>query len=101
MSLTVVLIVIFVLGVAGGVYAFAAPRRKAAALAPDRAPLHADTEGGADEEFAGLSETARCEMIFAAGALDDERSQRLLEHGLGDPSEAVATAAAHALASRG
>ena len=55
----------------------------------------------AGDEFAGLSESARCDMIFAVAALDDERSQNLLEHALNDPAEAVALAAAHALVSNG
>ena len=40
-------------------------------------------------------------MIFAVAALDDDASQHLLEHALGDPAEAVATAAAHALITHG
>jgi hypothetical protein len=40
-------------------------------------------------------------MVFAVAALDDDRSQRLLEHALNDPAEAVALAAAHVLISSG
>jgi len=85
-------------------YAWRAPRRTAEAqLAREGAPLQATTawtnEAGA--EFAGLSESARCDLVFAVAALDDERSQKLLEHALNDPAEAVSLAAAHALAGHG
>jgi hypothetical protein len=55
----------------------------------------------AGHEFAGLSESGRCDLIFAVAALEDQRSQGLLERALDDPSEPVALAAAHALASHG
>lgn len=55
----------------------------------------------AGSEFATLSEAQRCDLVFAFGALDDERSRLLLERALGDPCEAVALAAAHALGRRG
>ena len=55
----------------------------------------------AGSEFSGLSESARCDLAFALGALDDARSQQLLERALDDPSEPVALAAAHALMRRG
>lgn len=103
----IVLLVVFAIGAAIGVYALAAPRRRAARLpagsAQDRQPLHATTEWTSDAgaDFGELSESARCELIFAVAALDDERSLLLLEHALSDPSEAVALAAAHALGSRG
>jgi hypothetical protein len=66
-------------------YAWRAPRRIAEAQrAREGAPLQATTawtnEAGA--EFAGLSEAARCDLVFAVAALDDERSQKLLEHAL-------------------
>ncbi len=57
--------------------------------------------GVAGESFADLSEAARCDLVFAVAALDDDRSQQLLTRALDDPSEAVALAAAHALAKRG
>ncbi|HVS45077.1 MAG TPA: hypothetical protein VMS32_00220, partial [Verrucomicrobiae bacterium] len=50
------------------------------------------------DDFDGLSDSARCDLVFAMAALDDERSRRLLEAALDDRSEAVAMAAAHALA---
>lgn len=55
----------------------------------------------AGDEFVGLSEAERCDLIFAVAALEDERSQRLLESALDDPSEAVALAAARGLARHG
>ncbi len=99
------LLFILVVGVALGAYAFLAPRRAEKAEVPQatREPMQAST-GWSDEsenEFAGLSEAARCDLVFAVATLEDERSQQLLEHALGDPAEAVALAAAHALASSG
>jgi hypothetical protein len=55
----------------------------------------------AGEEFANLSEAERCDLVFAFAALDDARSLELLERALEDPSEAVALAAARAVAQRG
>ena len=81
-----------------------APRRPAEARASRPATqLTATTDWTSDagDEFAGLSESARCDMIFAVAAFDDERSQKLLEHALDDPAEAVSLAAAHALVSSG
>jgi hypothetical protein len=51
--------------------------------------------------FDGLSEAERCDFVFAIAALEDPSSTRLLERALDDPCEAVALAAAHALASFG
>jgi hypothetical protein len=99
-----VLIGIVVIGAAVAAYAVFAPRRKAEHVpTAQRAPLAAQTgwTSASADEFAGLSESARCDMVFAVAALDDERSQQLLEHALGDPAEAVATAAAHALVTHG
>jgi HEAT repeat protein len=101
----VVLALVFVAGAAIGVYALRAPRAaledppQAAPLEPWSASTDWTTEAGA--EFAGLSESARCDLIFAVADLHDERSERLLLHALDDPSDAVALAAAHALARRG
>jgi hypothetical protein len=55
----------------------------------------------AGEEFAALSEAARCDLIFAVAALEEEGSQQLLVRALDDPSEAVALAAARGLARNG
>ena len=57
--------------------------------------------GEAGSEFAGLSESERCDVVFAIGALEDDASWPLLERALRDSSEAVALAAAHALTRRG
>ncbi len=103
--LATVLVAILIAGIALGLYAWKAPRRapEPVAAAAERERLRATTgwTSEAGDEFAGLSEGARCDLIFAVGTFEDERSSRLLEHALDDPSEAVATAAAHALASSG
>ncbi len=103
-TIVLVLAVVLLAGIALGAYAYLAPRRAApTASAGDGTPLEASTAwtSEAGEEFAELSESARCDLVFAVAALEDERSQRLLEHALGDPADAVATAAAHALAANG
>lgn len=101
----VVLVLVFLTGAVLGAYALLAPRAAAVETQP-RAPSEpssasTDWTREAGAEFAGLSESARCDLIFAVADLDDERSHRLLAHALDDPSEAVALAAAHALARRG
>lgn len=104
-AIVLVLIAVLVIGVAIGAYALFAPRRAAEpeSVHVPREPLQASTDwaSGAGDEFAGLSEAARCDLVFAVAALDDERSRRLLEHALGDPAEAVSLAAAHALETSG
>jgi hypothetical protein len=102
--ITTAALLILVAGVLIGLYAWRAPRRALEArISRDGAPLQATTawtnEAGA--EFAGLSEAARCDLVFAVAALDDERSQKLLEYALNDPAEPVSLAAAHALAGHG
>ncbi|MGA8532724.1 MAG: hypothetical protein WB615_01305 [Candidatus Tumulicola sp.] len=77
-----------------GVFAVRYARR------PERR-AESDWTDAAGREFAGLSASARCDLVFAVAALDDARSQDLLERALEDPSEPVALAAAHALARRG
>jgi len=97
------LLVLFT-GIVLGLYAWLAPRRVAERMrVREGSPLQVTTAwtNEAGEEFAGLSEAARCDLVFAVAALDDERSQRLLEHALNDPAEAVSLAAAHALAGHG
>ena len=106
MSIVVAIVVaLFVFGAVLVAYALLAPRR-APEVVPVReapAPLQTTTDwtSEAGDEFAGLSESARCDLVFAVGTLDDERSRSLLEHALSDPAEAVALAAAHALESSG
>ena len=105
-TIAIVLAVILVIGAGIGVYAVLAPRkveRIDEEIVRPAQPLQASTEWTheAGDEFAGLSEAARCDLVFAVATLDDERSRRLLEHALSDPAEAVALAAAHALATTG
>ena len=97
-------LLILVSGLLLGIYAWRAPRRVShEPAAREGAPLQATTAwtNEAGDEFAGLTEAARCDLVFAVAALDDERSQRLLEHALNDPAEAVSLAAAHTLATHG
>lgn len=101
-----VLALTFVAGVILGAYALLAPRAAAPVKAQPLPPLEpwsasTDWTTEAGDEFAGLSESARCDLIFAVADLDDRQSQRLLAHALDDPSDAVALAAAHALMRRG
>lgn len=108
-AIVVILAIVFVAGVAIGLYAWLAPRPVPVetTTAPDPVPPRetwtatTDWTTQAGEEFAGLSESARCDLIFAVADLHDERSQQLLLHALDDPSDAVVLAAAHALARRG
>lgn len=104
-GIVIALAVILLAGIALGIFAWLAPRH-AAPAAVEAAPVppwQSTTEWtkAAGEEFAGLSESARCDLIFAVNDLRDERSGRLLVHALDDPSDAVALAAAHALSARG
>ena len=98
--------VVFLTGLVFGAYVLygsksAAPVEAAARPAPAELK-HDDTWTlQAGEEFAGLTESARCDLVFAAGDLDDERSREMLAHALSDTSDAVALAAAHALERRG
>lgn len=105
-GITLALVAVLLVGMAIGAYAYFAPRRESAAKrqrVDDHPPLHATTDWTSDagDEFADLSESARCDLIFAVAAFDDERSQKLLEHALSDPAESVSLAAAHALVSSG
>lgn len=104
-ALVVVLAAILIVGIALGIFARVAPRRPVPEAVPADPvpPWQSTTEWtkAAGEEFAGLPEAARCDLIFAVNDLRDERSQQLLVHALDDPSAAVALAAAHALAARG
>lgn len=105
----VVLAVVFAAGVAVGLYAMFAPRAQTPIQTAPEAPHEvvpqpaaaADWTTEAGDEFAGLPEAARCDLIFAVCDLRDDRSHQLLVHALDDPSDAVALAAAHVLAQRG
>ncbi len=102
--IAVAALLILVAGILIGLYAWMAPRRMSQPrVMRNGAPLQTTTDwtNEAGAEFAGLSEAARCDLVFAVAALDDERSQKLLEYALNDPAEAVSLAAAHALAGRG
>ncbi|HZZ00154.1 MAG TPA: hypothetical protein VFE36_11315 [Candidatus Baltobacteraceae bacterium] len=105
---TIVLIAALVIGAVIGIYALLAPRRRAkeresVEAATPREDLRVDTAWNerTEADFGSLPEAARCDMIFAVSALDDDRSAQLLEHALADPSETVALAAARALKERG
>lgn len=106
------LILLGLIGAALGLYAFMAPKKAPVLVSPVAPPPDRTGEGDpvdddvfwtneAGSEFSGLSESARCDLIFAVAALDDETSVRLLVHALDDPSHTVALAAAHALARSG
>jgi hypothetical protein len=105
MSLIAIIAVVVLLGgIALAIYTRIAPRRSVPALRTrEGGPSQATTDwtSAAGDEFGGLSESARVDLIFAVAALEDDRSQHLLEHALSDPAEAVALAAAHALAAQG
>ena len=105
-GITLALVVVLVIGIAIGAYAYFAPRREAAVKRERKnegpsLQVTTDWTSDAGDEFADLSEPARCDLIFAVAAFDDERSQKLLEHALSDPAESVSLAAAHALVSSG
>lgn len=105
MTLVLIVVLLFAAGAAIALYAWLAPRQPAVPLEVPRPTqmweASTDWTLQAGEEFAGLSEAARCDLIFAVADLHDERSRGLLVHALDDPSDAVALAAARALASRG
>ena len=109
-GLLIAFALIFAVGVAIGAYAIFAPKKQPAtqtippstvapASVPEVAP--SDWTRDAEAEFDALSEAARCDFIFAVGALDDARSRNLLFHALDDRSPTVALAAAHVLARAG
>ncbi|PZR59572.1 MAG: hypothetical protein DLM50_00225 [Candidatus Meridianibacter frigidus] len=87
------LVVLFIVCVAAGVYALIARKASAAVV-----PVSVAAES---EDFAALSEAQRCDVIFAMGDLEGERSRTLLIAALDDPSPTVALAAAHVLARNG
>jgi hypothetical protein len=103
--LVVLLLAIVAVAVCVGAYAWLAPSRE-----PDEDSVSAPAEvwepdpawtAEAGEEFATLSEAARCDLVFAVADLQDERAEGLLLHALDDPSDTVALAAAHVLEKRG
>ena len=90
----VIALVVGVVVVALGLLFALRRRRPLPALVP-QTPAWTDAAGS---EFGELSEAERCDLIFAIEALDDEKSKRILESALADSSDAVALAAARALA---
>lgn len=108
-TLVIVLLAAFAVGLAGLAYAAFAPKRvPEEALAAAPAPATPAGVTGASSwtdsalrEFDALGDAARCDFVFAVGALPDERTRRILLHALDDRSEAVALAAAHVLARAG
>lgn len=109
-TLVIVLLAAFAVGLAGLAYAAFAPKRVPQEEAVPVAPAPATPAGAvgasswtdsALREFDALGDAARCDFVFAVGALPDERTRRILLHALDDRSEAVALAAAHVLARAG
>ena len=103
--LVIILLAIIAIAICVGMYAWLAPRNE---LLEDTPPPPNDVwepdpawTAQAGEEFATLSEAARCDLVFAVADLQDERADGLLMHALDDPSETVALAAAHILEKRG
>lgn len=96
METTVAILAAALAAIAVIVYLALSRRKLVAATSPPQT-----WAGAAGEEFSDLDESGRCDMIFALAALEDPESSSLLEKALDDPSETVALAAAHALASRG
>ena len=104
-ALVIGLLIVVAIAVCVGSYAWLSPERKAIeepVPAPNE-PWQPDDAwtAQAGEEFATLSEAARCDLVFAVADLHDERADGLLLHALDDPSEPVALAAAHVLDKRG
>lgn len=81
---------LIVAGLAIGAYAAFAPRRPAVATAA--------SQPGAPAQ---LSEAQRVDAVLATGSLESDDATAYLVAALDDPSEAVALAAAHALAGSG
>ena len=103
-TVTLLIVIVLLVGIGIGAYAYFAPRRveqRPEASVGEPLQVTTDWTKEAGDEFAGLSESRRCDLVFAVATLEDERSQRLLEFALNDPADAVATAAAHALAANG
>ncbi len=114
MNIALVVTALFVIGALVIVLARFLPRserveraERAAPLPPSEQtpPLSSVVEplwGEREEaEFSQLPEAARCDLLFSIEERDDDRGAALLAHALTDRSEVVATAAAHALITRG
>ena len=97
---------ILLIAVLAAVYGMVMVRRRPQTPVPGGVLEHSDRlspnwiqDAGAD--LGDLNEPARCDLIFAASQLGDERSHQMLVHALADPSPTVSLAAAHALARNG
>ena len=113
MNVTLAIVTLFVVGVLVIVLARFLPKAESSvplarpappALEPTPVVEDAvESSWGAREaaEFSQLPEAARCDLLFSIEDRSDDRSAALLAYALSDPSEVVATAAAHALISRG
>jgi HEAT repeat protein len=88
-----VLLGLLAIGIAIGLYAILAPRRREA--------VEAASPAVPAESHPPQTEAQRVDAVFAMGALDGAESTRRLTAALDDPSETVALAAAHALAGSG
>jgi HEAT repeat protein len=64
-------------------------------------PLQTASPAWTGDEYAGLSDAARCDLVFALQELPGEERTSMLLDALDDPSETVALAAAKALTARG
>ena len=104
-SVVIVLLAVIAVAVSVGAYMWFSQTKEPVeeAIPPPLEPWMPDAgwTSEAGEEFATLSESARCDLIFAVADLQDERADGLLVHALDDPSEPVALAAAHVLERRG
>ena len=89
MTLAIVVVLAAVVAI-GAVFAMLGMRRavRRPVSVPARRYRRMDQRRG--RRIGGLSEPARCEMIFAIAALNDPRALPVLERALADPSETVA-----------
>lgn len=104
-SVVIVLLAVIAVAVCVGAYMWFSQEKEPVeeVMPPPLEPWTPDAgwTSEAGEEFATLSESARCDLVFAVADLQDERADGLLLHALDDPSEPVALAAAHVLERRG
>ena len=112
MNVTLVVVTLFIIGAIAIVLARFLPKHESVErterTAPQPEPLPmsqsvVEPAWGEREktEFSQLPEAARCDLLFSIEERHDDRSAALLAYALTDPSEVVATAAAHALVARG
>ncbi len=112
MNVALVVVTLFIVGAIAIVLARFLPRHESVERAertaspPELSPISQSVVepvwGEREEaEFSQLPEAARCDLLFSIEERQDDRSAALLAYALTDPSEVVATAAAHALVARG